>query len=357
MNTFLAGVGDALLFNANNALIGVAKTLTEDTFDYTITAEEVRGGKGNALFGRYYHDSNLAVTITDAMFNFSYIAASFGTTIEMGGPSLYEEQLTVGASGNSLTLTETPIAFNNTMIGWYKKPADTEWSIGNINGQTMTITGAQANDVYCVKYFYTNENAQSIVVNVDYVPDELHVVIVNDLFSGDVNTGTNNSKVGRLITDIPRLQLDGNQNLSLTSSGATTTSLSGSATAVTSTDTCDDSPYYATITQEIFNTVWQNNVIALAIENSDIEMTANDTATLAVRAVFGGNIASQRKDNSNFTFALETNPQATATGIEIDSSTGVITTTSATSGEAVVSATLTGYGNVPPAYALVTVTA
>lgn len=63
-NKFLAGPGDALFFRGNN-LIGVGKTLTESTFDYTITAEEVRGGRSNALFGRYYHDSNLAVTITD----------------------------------------------------------------------------------------------------------------------------------------------------------------------------------------------------------------------------------------------------------------------------------------------------
>lgn len=356
MNTFLAGVGDALLFNSSNNLIGVAKTLTEDTFDYTITAEEIRGGKGNALFGRYYHDSSLAVTITDAMFQLPYIAASFGTTITMGGLSIYEEQLTVGAGGNSVTLTETPIPFNNTLIGWYKKPSETEWLIGSITGQVMTIGGASANDVYCVKYFYTNENAESIVVNTDYVPDELHVVIVNDLFSGDITSGSNNVKVGRLITDIPRLQLDGNQNLSLTSSGAATTSLSGSATAVMSTDSCEDKPYYATITQEIFNQVWQDSVIALAIENSDITMGADDSVTLSVRAVFGGNIASQRKDNSNFTFALETNPPATASNIQVDSSTGVITTTGASAGEAVISATLKGYDEVPPAYALVTVT-
>ena len=49
-NKFLAGPGDALFFRGNN-LIGVGKTLTESTFDYTITAEEVRGGRSNALFG------------------------------------------------------------------------------------------------------------------------------------------------------------------------------------------------------------------------------------------------------------------------------------------------------------------
>ena len=63
-NHFLAGVGRALLFDGNN-LIGVAKTITESTFNFSISNEEIRGGSGNALWGKYFHDSNLAVTLTD----------------------------------------------------------------------------------------------------------------------------------------------------------------------------------------------------------------------------------------------------------------------------------------------------
>lgn len=42
---YLAGVGRALIFK-NNDLVGVAKTLTDSTFDFTITGEEIRGGQG-----------------------------------------------------------------------------------------------------------------------------------------------------------------------------------------------------------------------------------------------------------------------------------------------------------------------
>lgn len=63
-NHFLAGVGRALLFKGND-LIGVARTLTESTFDFAITAENVRGGLGNGLLGRYFHDSTLTATLTD----------------------------------------------------------------------------------------------------------------------------------------------------------------------------------------------------------------------------------------------------------------------------------------------------
>lgn len=207
---FLAGVGRALIFK-NNALIGVAKTLTESTFNFSITGEEIRGGQGNALWGKYFHDSNLNVTLTDAMFNLEYIAASLGVDISMGGLSVAEEQLQT-AEGGVVTLTNTPVAFDGAIIGWYKLPSqsDDEWSIAsNISGKSMTIPSAQASVNYCVKYFYQNENAKSITINTQYVPSELHVTIINDLFSGDVNNASNATKYGRLITDIPRLQMDG----------------------------------------------------------------------------------------------------------------------------------------------------
>jgi len=51
-NKFLAGVGKALIFDpSTNNLIAVGKTLTESTFNFSISNEEIRGGQGNALFG------------------------------------------------------------------------------------------------------------------------------------------------------------------------------------------------------------------------------------------------------------------------------------------------------------------
>ena len=108
------------------------------------------------------------------------------------------------------------------------------------------------------------------------------------------------------------------------------------------------------MTQEIYGEVWQDEVVSLALENPDIDLGADGSETLIVRAVFGGNMASQRKDNSNFTFVVETTPTP-ATGVTVGEHTGVVTATSATDGTALVSVTLTDYPNVPPAYALVTI--
>lgn len=349
---FLAGVGRALLFKGND-LIGVAKTLTESTFDFSITAEDVRGGQGNGLLGRYFHDSNMQVTLVDAMFDLQYMALSLGVNLESGGLSVKEEELVVGTDG-TVTASETPVAFNGSMIGWYKKPSDTEWNIGTFTGSKMAISGASQSDPYCVKYFYINENAKSIKIKSQYVPSELHVVIMNDLYSGDVGSQSDATRYGRLITDIPRLQMDGNQTLNLTATSAATINLTGSALAVLSGDTCEDDPYYGTMTEEIYGAKWQDDVVALAVENSEIELAASESETLAVRAVFGAGMASQRKDNSNFTFSVVDSPASTATGTTVDTSGVVKAGTQA--GVAVVQVVLTGAPDVDPAFVTVTVT-
>ena len=344
---FLAGVGRALLFKGND-LIGVAKTLTESTFDFSITAEDVRGGQGNGLLGRYFHDSNMQVTLVDAMFDLQYMALSLGVNLESGGLSVKEEELAVGTDG-TVTASETPAAFNGSMIGWYKKPSDTEWSIGTFTGSKMSISGASQNDAYCVKYFYINENAKSIKIKSQYVPAELHVVIMNDIYSGDVGTQSDVTKYGRLITDIPSFQLDGNMDLNLAATSVATVSLTGNALGVESGDSCEEEPYYGTMTEEIFGANWKDDVVALAIENADIELANSATETLIVRAVYGGAVASARIDNSNLTFAVQSGDSAA-----VAAATGVITADGTKKGDTVVSATLTGYPDVV-AYATVTV--
>lgn len=354
-NRFLAGVGRALLFDGNN-LIGVAKTLTESTFNFSISNEEIRGGQGNALFGKYFHDSNLGITLVDAMFKLEYLAANLGVDINMGGISIYESPSAgeVVGAGGVITLTNTPTLMNGSLLAWYKKPADANWSVATItqsgSSYTITIPNGIAGDAYCIKYFYQNENARSIIINTQYVPKTLHLVIMNDLFSGDSADIGSATRYGRIITDIPSFQLDGNQDLNLTATSAATISLTGNALGVNSDISCEEAPYYGTMTEEIFGSSWVDNVIALAIENSDMDLSQGETETLLVRTVFGGSVASQRKDNSNFTFAVESGTSATV------SEAGVVTASSSATGDTIISVTLTDKNTIV-AYATVSVSA
>lgn len=326
--------------------------MTESTFDFAITAEDIRGGQGNSLLGRYFHDSSLTCALTDAMFDLQYMALSLGVPVEKGGISVKEEELTTGVDG-SVTTTETPIAFDGSMIGWYKKPTDDNWTVGTIDGKKMNIPGGGASATYCVKYFYQNENADFITIKAQYVPSTVHLVIMTDLYSGKVGSQSDATRYGRLIVDIPQYQLEGSQNLSLTATSAATINLTGMALAVLDGGFCEDNPYYGTMTQEIFGAKWQDDVVAIAVENADLELAASASEALIVRAVFGKGMASQRKDNSNFTFTKEQSPVATATDLTVGPD-GVVKA-GATSGVAVIEVALKD-SNVSPAYVNVTVT-
>ena len=292
---------------------------------------------GNLLYGKYFHDSNLNIQITDAMFNLQYVAASLGVDVNQGGISLYESPKAgeTVAAGGKVTLTETAVAFDGAILAWYKKPSDDDWTVATVAANAITIPGATAGDHYCVKYFYQNLNAKSITIKAQYVPKTLHLVLINDLYSGDVaNVAASSSKYGRLITDIPQFQLSGEQNLAWSATSAATVSLSGTALAVDDGASCEEDPIYGTMTQEIFGAKWQDDVKAIAVANADIELSSTVTSeTLQVYAVFGGAVASRLMDNNNFNFAVESGSSATV------AETGIVSKSSGT-GNTVISVTL-----------------
>ena len=335
-NIFTAGPARALFFYGQQ-LIGVGRTLSDTAFNSTITGEEVRGGQGNMLYGKYFHDSSLGIDITDAMFNLQYVAASLGVDVNQGGISLYESPKAgeTVAAGGKVTLTETAVAFDGSILAWYKKPADDDWTVASVSQNEITVPGANVGDHYCVKYFYQNLNAKSITIKAQYVPKTLHLVLINDLYSGDVaNVAASSSKYGRLITDIPQFQLSGEQNLAWSATSAATVSLSGTALAVDDGASCEEDPIYGTMTQEIFGAKWQDDVKAIAVANADVELSSTVTSeTLQVYAVFGGAVASRLMDNNNFNFAVESGSSATV------AETGIVSKGSGT-GNTVISVTL-----------------
>lgn len=109
------------------------------------------------------------------------------------------------------------------------------------------------------------------------------------------------------------------------------------------------------MTEEIYNAKWQDDVIGIAVENGDVELSQNGNETLSVRVIYRGSLPAQRKDNSNFTFAVEADPAPTATDAAVEAHNGKITAGSI-AGTAIVSVNLTDYTDkVEPAFVKVTV--
>ena len=129
---------------------------------------------------------------------------------------------------------------------WYRLPSSDSWSKITFNATTKTasVAGLASGTTVCVKYIHNDASASQFVVSSAFIPDQVHAVLTLPLFKATVGSDssyTSSSKVGEVQVDIPNFLLAGAQELSLSSSGAATTALSGSALAsYTGNEGCDD---------------------------------------------------------------------------------------------------------------------
>ena len=211
MSYLVAGVGSIQLVDpSTNALILTSKTLTDEGINFGSTSEEARGGMGNALLGKYYHDTSFGLTLTDQLFDLQYLALNCGGSIQATSDVLTNEQVTVTVA-DTLTVSKTPKAFNNAYVGWAKKPSedDSQYRLITFSGNDGTLAGATVGEVYCVKYFYGDTSARKFVVNTAYVPATVHAVATFPLFKAGTTTEqfSSSSQVGEIQVDIPNFQL------------------------------------------------------------------------------------------------------------------------------------------------------
>lgn len=342
MNYVAGGAGRALLF-LGEQLYSVGNTMNSNAISYSITAEDIRGGRKNILLAQYFHDPNMTIELSNVFFNFNEIALATGNTIEQGGLSFKEEQVSAGAGG-TVTPTQTPIVpvgMSGKATVWYKKPADDDWKTVTYTTGNITIPGASNGDVYCIKYFWNNMDATSMTLDANSEPDEVQLVLIQDLYSASVSKGntTPGGKVGNVITICPRYKLNGTLDLNFAAGSTVGTSLSGTVLAVEDNSSCEGDYVFGYMTQEIFDAKWQNEVTAIAFEDADMALAAQSTQTAVCYVLFNGK-APKIVDNANFTFAVEDGDSS----VEV-SAAGVVTAKAA--GTAHISATLKGADGTP----------
>ena len=348
-NYILAGVGTIEAFTQSSTQptkIFTSKTLQESGISISVTAEDIRGGLSNPLLGRYFHDSILEANITDALFNLQYLALNVGGEVVVGGSSLVTETVTAGSG--SLTVQGTPVAFGTAgTVGWYTPAGQEDWAPLTFVGKVATVdvtSGAE----YCVRYNADDSSIQEFVVPSAIIPSEVHLVMTYPLFAGGTSPEaiSTSSQVGELIVDIPRFQFAGNVELSLTSSGAATSNLSGSALASYTTANCNDMGTYGTVKQKIYGGNWYDELTTIAVDGGNFSIANGSTKTLRVIGLFknGTGII----DNSKLTFTSGQTSTASVTnkGVVTGAATGstniTVTVTGKTSIATMVGVTVTG---------------
>lgn len=257
-NYILGGVMNAEAFVERDGKLEhyfSAKTLTDSTVNISVTSEEIRGGEGAQLLGRFFHTSNFGVNLTDALFDFKYLEAQIGSDIELADAEyIYEDTITLTNGAGKLS-KEPAVLFGSEQnicvdvahnrIAWIKDCDGnyvTVYPTGEDAQPQINITGVElADGTYCVKYPITQEGCRQVLVKAMYQPKEFKLVLTGNLFAGSSCSIANSSKVGKLVIEIPRFQLDGSVDLGLNMSSAATIALNGFALA--SGCGCGDAQY------------------------------------------------------------------------------------------------------------------
>ena len=311
---FLAGAATVDML-VGDQLIATATTLLDSSITVGSTAEEVRGGPGAKLLGKNYHTCTFYINLTDVLFKLEYFAFQTGSAIQQIADVFTSEQVTLGAGGSG-TITGTPAVYQSYgTIGWAAKPGSDAYQKITFTEKAFTVAGAKEGDIYCVKYISTDNAARQITISSSFIPSEVTLVMTANLYraggrgENDVN---NSSKIGIVQVLVPRFQFNGSMELSMTSTGVANSPIAGSALDNPSAD-CSDGGYYAIITEQLSGSSWYDNVFALAIEDSDIELaTTTGTATLSVYAL-PLNGAAFKPPYEDLTFTSAANGTATVT--------------------------------------------
>lgn len=347
-NYILAGVGTIEAFTQSSTQptkIFTSKTLQESGISISVTAEDIRGGLSNPLLGRYFHDSILEANITDALFNLQYLALNVGGEVVIGGSSLVTETVTAGSG--TLTVQGTPVAFGAAgTVGWYTPAGQEDWAPLTFEGKVATASVTSGTD-YCVRYNANDAGIQEFVVPSAIIPSEVHLVMTYPLFAGGTSPEaiSTSSQVGELIVDIPRFQFAGNVELSLTSSGAATSNLSGSALASYTTANCNDMGTYGTVKQKIYGGNWYDDLTTIAVDGGNFSIANGATKKLKVIGIFKNGTGVL--DNSKLTFTSSASSTASVSnaGVVTGAATGsaniTVTVTDKTSVATMVGVTVT----------------
>lgn len=327
---FLAGVATVDIL-VGDQLVATANTLVDSSITVGSTAEDVRGGTGAKLLGKYFHTSTFDVNLTDVLFKLEYLAFQTGSAIQQISDVFTSEQVTLTAGGAG-TIVGTPADYQSCgTIGWAAKPGSDVYTKVTFTDKAFTISGAAEGDIYCVKYISTDNAARQITISSSFIPSEVTLVMTANLYRAggrDKNDLNSSSKVGTVQILVPRFLFNGAQEISMTATGVANSPIAGSALDNPSAD-CSEGGYYAIITEQIAGASWYDNVFALAIEDSDVELTApSGTQTLSVYALpVAGAAFKPPYEDLTFTSAADATASVTAEGVVTGKTAGNTTIT------------------------------
>lgn len=215
------------------------------------------------------------------MFNLEYLAMNTGSDISLGGDVMVDEELT--STAKKIKLSQTAVAISGSKVYAYAKKSGTDnvydkYAVSEANEIEVPVDGT-----YCIRYMYTNDLASKMIINANFIPKTLTLILEANLYSGgscDIETST---LAGKVTIKVPRFMLNGSQELSLTASGVANTSIEGTALA-SGCAGCSGDGVYAEIIQVMANRTLENGFTGIVVEDAVREASKGDKLELNVYA-------------------------------------------------------------------------
>lgn len=259
--------------------------MIDSSITIRISFEDLRAGQGNKLYGRYAHTSTFDLKLTDAMFSLEYLAMNTGSDVELGGDAMKDEKLTVSEGKVTLSYEAKPMVGNTNVYAYVKKSGTDEGyqRYAVTNKKEVALDASLNNSEVCVRYMYHNDIASRITISANFIPKTLTCILEANLYNGgscDVETST---LAGKVIIKVPRFMLNGSQELSMSASGVSNTSIEGSALA-SGCAGCEGDGVYAEIVQVLENKTAADMFASIVIEDKNQTAKVGDKIELNVYA-------------------------------------------------------------------------
>ncbi len=231
-----------------------AKTLTDSSINVSVSNEEIRGGEGAQLLGKFFHTTSFNLSLTDALFDLKYIATQVGSEVEAGVLTSIMKSYKLSTSNQIETDDEVaPLQFGSmykaTLIGW-DNDGNTYSLTGSGTSYTVELPSGVLKYPDCITVAI-KQHGDQVKVKAAYTPGVMSLIMRARLFVGDSCRPSDGKPVGEVVIEIPKFQLDGTIDLAMAMTSPATYSLSGSALA--NGCGCDDEMWYAKITEVIEN--------------------------------------------------------------------------------------------------------
>lgn len=246
---FLGSVGSVEAFKKKEGsneyeLAFVSKTLTDSGINTTISKEDIRGGTGAPVQFSFFHDPEVAITLTDVVFKEEYLEAQLGAEfVTNDDPHSYASETRTSGADGSIELEGLPVGMNFGACGgeldlvWATEVGKDDWKsykFAPITQGKMKISGFKANTKYCIRYCKDDPMAKVMKVTSNIIPAEYMLIITAPIFAGDACAASNGRKAGTITYEIPRFRLNGGSEMAFNMSSNQTMSLAGTAYATDS---------------------------------------------------------------------------------------------------------------------------